>query len=42
MEGIRLAGAFGSFRKVVNPITVEDNGVEMDLKAGERILISFV
>ena len=42
MEGIRLAGAFGSFRKVMNDTTVEDNGKKMDLKAGDRILISFV
>ena len=42
MEGIRIAGAFGSYREAVNPVTIEDNGKKYRLKRGDRILISFV
>ncbi|KAI9838713.1 MAG: hypothetical protein M1838_004543 [Thelocarpon superellum] len=42
MEGIRLAGAFGSYREVMSPITVVDNGKTYKMKKGDRILLSFV
>ncbi|KAI9681280.1 MAG: hypothetical protein M1817_002563 [Caeruleum heppii] len=42
MEGIRIAGAFGSYREVKNKISVEDHGKVLEFEPGEKILISFV
>ncbi|KAJ2894179.1 uncharacterized protein MKZ38_007881 [Zalerion maritima] len=43
MEGIRLAGTFGSYREVAtDDIIKEDNGTEVPVKAGDRVFVSFV
>ncbi|KAI9824597.1 MAG: hypothetical protein M1832_001687 [Thelocarpon impressellum] len=42
MEGIRLAGAFGSYREVVNDVTIDEYGKPLHFKKGDHILLSFV
>lgn len=43
MEGIRLAGTFGSYREVASDCTIpEDDGREVDVKKGDRVFVSFV
>lgn len=43
MEGIRLAGTFGSYREVAAKDTiVEDNGEQVHVKPGDRVFVSFV
>ncbi len=43
MEGIRLAGTFGTYRSAVVDDTVMDNqGHEVTVKAGDRVFVSFV
>ena len=42
MEGIRLNGTFGSYRLATTNTTVDDNGTEIVIKAGDRVFTSFV
>lgn len=43
LEGIRLAGTFGSYREVAEEdVIVEDDGREVPVKAGDRVFVSFV
>ncbi|KAI6364264.1 hypothetical protein MCOR08_006210 [Pyricularia oryzae] len=43
MEGIRLAGTFGSYREAaVDDVVIEDNGRQVPVKAGDRVFVSFV
>ncbi|KAI1372552.1 linoleate diol synthase [Hypoxylon crocopeplum] len=43
MEGIRLAGAFGSYRKaIMNDIIVEGDGREVPIKTGDRVFVNSV
>jgi hypothetical protein len=43
MEGIRLAGTFGSYREVAtNDVIHEDDGRSIPVKAGDRVFVSFV
>lgn len=43
MEGIRMAGTFGSYREAVSDDTiVEDDGREVPVKKGDRVFVSFV
>ncbi|KAM0326950.1 hypothetical protein ACHAQA_006071 [Verticillium albo-atrum] len=43
MEGIRLAGTFGSYREAAADDTiVEDDGRSVDVKKGDRVFVSFV
>ncbi|KIH93820.1 prostaglandin-endoperoxide synthase 1 [Sporothrix brasiliensis 5110] len=43
MEGIRLAGTFGSYRKAaVADVIKEDDGREVPVKVGDRVFVSFV
>ena len=43
MEGIRLAGTFGSYREVAAADTIkEDDGREVSVKPGDRVFVSFV
>ncbi len=43
MEGIRLAGTFGSYREAaVDDVVKEDDGREVLVKAQERVFVSFV
>lgn len=43
LEGTRLAGTFGLYRKVdIDSITINDLGRELHLKKGDNIFISFV
>ncbi|KXH26512.1 linoleate diol synthase [Colletotrichum salicis] len=43
MEGIRLAGTFGSYREAVqDDVIVEDGGREVPVRRGDKIFVSFV
>lgn len=43
MEGIRMAGTFGLYRKVDKADTItEDDGRAVNVKPGDRVFISFV
>ncbi|KAH6670320.1 linoleate diol synthase [Plectosphaerella plurivora] len=43
MEGIRMAGTFGSYREAaVDDVIHEDDGREVHVRAGERVFVSFV
>ncbi|KAF2200007.1 putative fatty acid oxygenase PpoC [Delitschia confertaspora ATCC 74209] len=44
MEGIRLAGTFGSYRQYTGtvPITVQDFGNDVTIKQGDKVFTSFV
>lgn len=43
MEGVRLAGTFGSYREAAVADTIrEDDGREVPVKAGDRVFVSFV
>ena len=43
MEGIRLAGTFGSYREAAAADTImEDDGREVPVKPGDRVFVSFV
>lgn len=43
MEGIRLAGTFGSYREAaIDDVIKEDDGREVNVKAGDRVFVSFV
>lgn len=43
MEGIRLAGTFGSYREVASDdVIMEDDGREVHVKAHNRVFVSFV
>ncbi|CAK7274991.1 hypothetical protein SEPCBS119000_006456 [Sporothrix epigloea] len=43
MEGVRLAGTFGSYRlAATDDIIVEDDGRQVPVSAGDRVFVSFV
>ena len=42
MEGIRLNGTFGSYREAATSLTVDDNGRQVPVKAGDKVFCSFV
>lgn len=43
MEGIRLAGTFGSYREASAEDTIrEDDGREVPIKPKDRVFVSFV
>lgn len=43
MEGIRLAGTFGSYREaVVDDVIMEDDGRQVPVQAHDRVFVSFV
>ncbi|OLN90159.1 Linoleate 10R-lipoxygenase [Colletotrichum chlorophyti] len=43
MEGIRLAGTFGSYREAAqDDVIVEDDGREVPVRRGDRVFVSFV
>jgi hypothetical protein len=44
MEGIRIAGTFGSYRQYTGeePITVNDFGEDVEIKPGDKVFTSFV
>lgn len=43
MEGIRMAGTFGSYREAsVDDVIYEDDGRQVRVRAGERVFVSFV
>ena len=43
MEGIRLAGTFGSYRQAAaDGVIPEDDGREVPVRAGDRVFVSFV
>ncbi len=42
MEGIRLNGTFGSYREATTSLTVDDNGRQVPVQAGQRVFVSFV
>ncbi|KAL9116562.1 MAG: hypothetical protein Q9187_006913, partial [Circinaria calcarea] len=42
MEGIRLNGTFGSYRKATVSTTIDDGGQPVDVKPGDRVFCSFV
>ena len=43
LEGIRLAGTFGSYREVAEEdVIVEDDGRKVPVKPGDRVFVSFV
>lgn len=42
MEGIRMNGTFGLYRKATKSQRIEDKGRQVPLKAGDRAFVSFV
>ncbi|KAF6838515.1 linoleate diol synthase [Colletotrichum musicola] len=43
MEGVRMAGTFGSYRRAErDDVIVEDNGEHVEIKRGDRVFVSFV
>lgn len=42
MEGIRLNGTFGSYRKATRSMTVDDGGRQVPIQAGDKVFCSFV
>lgn len=42
MEGIRLNGTFGSYRRSNVTTTVDDDGRKVDIKPGDKVFVSFV
>lgn len=43
MEGIRLAGTFGSYRQAVSEDVIhEDDGRDVHVKSGDKVFVSFV
>ena len=42
MEGIRLNGTFGSYRRSTVSTTVNDGGREVDIKPEDKVFVSFV
>jgi cytochrome P450 len=43
MEGIRLAGTFGSYREcAADDLIAEDDGRKVPVRKGERVFVSFV
>lgn len=43
MEGIRLAGTFGSYRQAASDdIIVEDDRRQIHVKSGDKVFVSFV
>ncbi|GJC85452.1 psi-producing oxygenase A [Colletotrichum liriopes] len=43
MEGIRLAGTFGSYREATqDDVVIEDDGREVPVRRGDRVFVSFV
>jgi len=42
MEGIRLNGTFGSYRRSTVSTTIDDNGNKVDIKPGDKVLVSLV
>lgn len=43
MEGIRMAGTFGSYREAAaDDVIVEDDGRRVEVKKGDRVFVSFV
>jgi len=42
MEGIRLNGTFGSYRRSTVSATVDDGGRQVDIKPGDKVFVSFV
>ena len=43
MEGIRLAGTFGSYRHAASDDVIrEDDGRNVHVKSGDRVFVSFV
>jgi len=42
MEGIRMNGTFGSYRKATKDITITDNGKPVHFPAGSNAFVSFV
>jgi linoleate 10R-lipoxygenase len=42
MEGIRLNGTFGSYRRSNVSATVDDGGRHVDIKPGDKVFVSFV
>ena len=42
MEGIRLNGTFGSYRQATTSCTVNDGDHDVQIKAGDKVFVSFV
>jgi linoleate 10R-lipoxygenase len=42
MEGIRLNGTFGSYRRSTVSTTIDDDGKKIDIKPGDKVFVSFV
>lgn len=42
LEAIRINGTFGAYREAQTPMTVQDSGKTIDIKAGEKVFASFV
>jgi linoleate 10R-lipoxygenase len=42
MEGIRLNGTFGSYRRSNVSVTVDDGGRKVDIVPGDKVFVSFV
>ncbi|KAN0083249.1 hem peroxidase [Elaphomyces granulatus] len=42
MEGIRLNGTFGVHRESQIPMTVDDDGRQVNIKAGDKVFVGFV
>lgn len=42
MEGIRLNGTFGSYRRSTVSTTVDDGGRKVDIKPDDKVFVSFV
>ncbi|KAI9680215.1 MAG: hypothetical protein M1829_001452 [Trizodia sp. TS-e1964] len=42
MEGIRMAGTFGSYREATKDVVVDDGGRQVPVKAGDKVFVSFV
>jgi linoleate 10R-lipoxygenase len=42
MEGIRLNGTFGSYRRSEVSATIDDGDKKVDIKPGDKVFVSFV
>ena len=42
MEGVRLNGTFGSYRKATTSLKVDDEGRQVPVKTGDMVFVSFV
>ena len=42
MEGIRLNGTFGSYRRSTVSTTIDDDGKKVDIQPGDKVFVPFL